>query len=280
MGRHVVVHAGWLLANGLLAGRGRRAADQPDPLQPVLPGEARVLSRKPCRLSDRPARKRQRESAPRPGAVLQPAHRSFVRWATHSGHWRRPADGSIRAAGCRAAEHADRRFRGASGRQLHCRAGVARSLEDRRAWRFLLRARSGGRTRLQSGRRIRRPTATASRRWRSKGTRCAARPRRPTGDWAGRAGLRLDTRRHRARAGIAPHRRRLPPRPGFRPAARHGHASSAGMLASSDHETPQAACAEYSVGADLESTTNDATRACSRAWASSITRCFSPTAAS
>ena len=61
----------------LRAGRGRRAADQPDPLQPVLPREARVLPREPGDVQlrggvdERPARRRQRHAHP----LLQPAHR-------------------------------------------------------------------------------------------------------------------------------------------------------------------------------------------------------------
>ena len=42
------------------------------------------------------ARKRQRESAPRSGAVLQPAHRLVVRRAAHSGHRRRAPDRASR----------------------------------------------------------------------------------------------------------------------------------------------------------------------------------------
>ena len=61
----------------LRAGRGRRAAGQPDPLQPVLSREARLLSRGPRHVRVRgprqrgPRRGRRRHAVP----VLQPAHR-------------------------------------------------------------------------------------------------------------------------------------------------------------------------------------------------------------
>ena len=76
----------------LRAGRGRRAAGQPHPLQPVLPGEARVLPGEPghVRLRRRAARRQlQRpEQQQRHGGadpVLQPPHR--------------PESGARRAAG-------------------------------------------------------------------------------------------------------------------------------------------------------------------------------------
>ena len=172
-------------------------------------------------------RERQRESAPRPGAVLQQADRSLSDAGEPI-----PVIGGVRvtgragAAGRRLAEHADRRLRGPSGRQLHGRA-VSHDLPALRGGRgFLLRPRSGRRISASIASAA---STSASRRggpWKSKRMRCAARPAHETGDWAGRAGLRLDGTPASRAAGFAPHRRRLPARSGFRPAARHRHRCS------------------------------------------------------
>ena len=75
--RHAEPHRRPHRQHRLRAGRGRRAAGQPDPLQPVLPREARLLPRGPRHVrvrrpgQRRPRRRQRRHAVP----VLQPPHR-------------------------------------------------------------------------------------------------------------------------------------------------------------------------------------------------------------
>ena len=96
----------------LLAGRGRRTAGQPDPLQPVLPGEARLLPRGPrhlrvCRARQRRLGRRHRRHAV---PVLQPPHwpRSVARDPAAR---RRPRHRQGRQVHLRRHQRADRRRR-------------------------------------------------------------------------------------------------------------------------------------------------------------------------
>ena len=103
----------------LRAGRDRRAAGQPDALQPVPAREARVLPRGPRPVRLRPrrrrvgwrrrrARRQLRRLHRRALHVLQPAHRPQSR-PRRADRRRRPPDRQGRRVGRRRAQHPDRR---------------------------------------------------------------------------------------------------------------------------------------------------------------------------
>ena len=92
------------------AGRGRSAAGEPDALQPVLSGEARLLPRELRHVYVR----RRRDAAPttrQPGSVLQPAHRAERRRHADSDRRRRARVGPGRSLRRRRARDEDRALR-------------------------------------------------------------------------------------------------------------------------------------------------------------------------
>ena len=95
------------LQHRLRAGRGRHAADQPDALQPALPGEAAVLPRELGAVHAIGKGERAR-------SVLQPAHRPRRGRRAGADPGRRASERQDRRLQRRRAEHADRR-RSASG---------------------------------------------------------------------------------------------------------------------------------------------------------------------
>ena len=120
--RHRQPHRRLHLQHRLRAGRDRRAAGEPDALQPVLPGEARVLPRRARHLRLRPRRQRRRRVQPaavgnrQPAvSVLQPAHRPESR-PRHPDRRRRTPHRQGRQVRRRHHEHPDRRRSGVADR--------------------------------------------------------------------------------------------------------------------------------------------------------------------
>ena len=103
--------ADFTLQHRLRAGRGRRAASQPHPLQPVLPRETGVLSREPRHVRLRRQPRLARWVGRHPGHVPQPADRP-ARGAGSADHRRRAADRPRRSVQSRADQHPDRRRAG------------------------------------------------------------------------------------------------------------------------------------------------------------------------
>jgi hypothetical protein len=147
---HAGPHAGPDVQHRLRAGRGRRRADQPDPLQPAVPGEAALLP------GERGLLRRGRR---RGAALLQPPGRDRAGGAgPHPG--RRPALGAGGGLQRRAPAHPDRARGGAAaGHRLlggaH-RPRAAEPLPDRRAGHLPRRARRARRPRphLRPGRAV------------------------------------------------------------------------------------------------------------------------------
>ena len=111
------------LQHRLRAGRGGRAADQPDAVQPAVSREAAVLPREP-----RAVRRRQ-ERRGRP--VLQPPHRHRRQRRVRAHSRRRAADRQGRRHQRRPAEHADRARRPDARRTTSRRCGSARICANR-----------------------------------------------------------------------------------------------------------------------------------------------------
>ena len=117
----------------LLAGRSRRAAGQPDALQLVLPGEARLLPRElrrlPIRLGQHRRRWRRQRRAPERLAghdlFLQPADRPLADRGRHSPARRHAPDRSRRRLVGRRAQHPAAREGPQSVDQLHRAARCA-----------------------------------------------------------------------------------------------------------------------------------------------------------
>ena len=96
-------HRGLHLQHRLRAGRGRRGAGQPDAVQPVVSGEAGVLSRGPRNI-----RLRRHWRCRRSCHLLQPPHRVECQPA-HPDHRRRPRDRKGGQVEHRRAQHHERR---------------------------------------------------------------------------------------------------------------------------------------------------------------------------
>ena len=145
--------AGFHAQHRLRPGRGGRAAGEPDPIQPVLPGETRVFPREPGNVRFRRRRRSVRWLRRNADHVLQPADR-VNRRTRGPDRGRGTADGAGRTVHPRAGQHPDRR--GADRRrtrhQLHrgaAEAGCAAPEQHRSHRHEPLGARRG--TRLEPG---------------------------------------------------------------------------------------------------------------------------------
>ena len=151
-------HRGLHLQHRLRAGRGRRAAGQPDALQPVLPGEARFLSREPGTV-----RLRRRSAGGCVGSercadpVLQPRI-GLNRRAARCRSW--PADASTGRVGRYSLGVLDiqtgRRAGGRAVNELFRRAGEARHAAAQQRRRCMLTGRSVGQSGTGTNQRLRR----------------------------------------------------------------------------------------------------------------------------